>query len=413
MTRSILLVGAALLSLSISPLNAEASGAPWCAVNPWGDGDVDWDCRYRSIEECRPVIAGNRGFCSPSPSYVANPPELRNSRQASPMGSNTIAKSEKTIAVKKESPRHRNANARSKIVASPITVKTPRQHDKSNAKSKNSIAMKIEWIWPRKTTKTTPQPAQSDGKSNAESENSVATKIETPQPAQSDDKSNAELENSVATKIETPQSAQSDGKSNAESKNSIATQIETPQQSDDKSNAESENSVATKIETPQSAQSDGKSNAESKNSIATQIETPQQSDDKSKVESKNSNATKIETSQSSESDSKSNTEANMKSIAAKMETSQSSQLDDETVIKKAKVTIAAKMENPASVVFLEMERAIREIALGNSIDTICGRVRGKIVGDTADRPFVYVVQKDEAYIGAYTIATTEYRKICN
>jgi hypothetical protein len=367
MTRSILLVGAALLSLSISPLNAEASGAPWCAVNPWGDGDVDWDCRYRSIEECRPVIAGNRGFCSPSPSYVANPPELRNSRQASPMGSNTIAKSEKTIAVKKESPRHRNANARPKIVASPITVKTPRQHDKSNAKSKNSIAMKIEWIWPRKTTKTTPQPAQSDGKSNAESENSVATKIETPQPAQSDDKSNAE----------------------------------------------SENSVATKIETPQSAQSDGKSNAESKNSIATQIETPQQSDDKSKAESKNSNATKIETSQSSESDSKSNTEANMKSIAAKMETSQSSQLDDETVIKKAKVTIAAKMENPASVVFLEMERAIREIALGNSIDTICGRVRGKIVGDTADRPFVYVVQKDEAYIGAYTIATTEYRKICN
>src|SRR4030095_8464907 len=139
MTRSILLVGAALLSLSISPLNAEASGAPWCAVNPWGDGDVDWDCRYRSIEECRPVIAGNRGFCSPSPSHVANPPELRNSRQASPMGSKTIAKSEKAIAVKKESPRYRNANARTKIVASPITVKTPRQQGKSNAESKNSI----------------------------------------------------------------------------------------------------------------------------------------------------------------------------------------------------------------------------------------------------------------------------------
>ena len=381
MTRSILLVGAALLSLSISPLNAEASGAPWCAVNPWGDGDVDWDCKYRSIEECRPVIAGNRGFCSPNPSYVANPPELRNSRQASPMSSKTIEKSEKTIAVKKESPRHRNANARTKIVASPITVKTPRQHGKSNTESKNSVATKVE----------TPRPAQSDGKSNAESKNSIATKVETPQPAQSDGKSNAESQNSIATKIETPQ----------------------PAQSDDKSNAESQNSIATKVETPQSAQSDDKSNAESQNSIATQIETPQQSDDKSKAESKNSNATKIEISQSSESDSKSNTEANMKSIAAKMETSQSSQLDDETVIKKAKVTIAAKMENPASVVFLEMERAIREIALGNSIDTICGRVRGKIVGDTADRPFVYVVQKDEAYIGAYTIATTEYRKICN
>ena len=53
MTRSILLAGAALLSVSISPLNAEASGAPWCAVSAWGDGDVPWACKYRSIEECR------------------------------------------------------------------------------------------------------------------------------------------------------------------------------------------------------------------------------------------------------------------------------------------------------------------------------------------------------------------------
>ena len=66
----------------------------------------------------------------------------------------------------------------------------------------------------------------------------------------------------------------------------------------------------------------------------------------------------------------------MKPIAAKTETSQSSQLDDEDVIKIAKVTIAAKMENTASVVFLEMKRPPREDALGNSIDTICGRVRG-------------------------------------
>ena len=232
--------------------------------------------------------------------------------RSSPMGSKTIAKSEKAIVVKKESPPHRNASTRTKIVASPITVKTP------------------------------PQP---DGKSNAESKDSIATKIEPPQSAQADGKSNAESKDSIATKIEPPQSAQADGKSNAESKDSIA----------------------TKIEPPQSAQADGKSNAE----------------------------------------------ANMKSIAAKTETSQSSQLDDESVTKKAKLTIAAKMENPESVVFIEMKRAVRENALGNSIDTICGRVRGKLVGDTGDRPFVYVVQKDEAYIGAYTIATTEYRKICN
>jgi hypothetical protein len=197
MTRSILLAGVALLSVSISPPNAEASVAPWCAVSGWGDGDLPWDCKYRSIEECRPVIAANRGFCNPNPAYVATPPELRNSRQASPMGSKTSAKSEKAIAVKKESPRHRNANAPTKVVASPVTVK---QHGKSDAESKDTVATKVE----------TPQPAQSDGQPNTESKNSVATKVETPQPAQSDGQPNAESKDTVATKIETPQPAQSD-----------------------------------------------------------------------------------------------------------------------------------------------------------------------------------------------------------
>jgi hypothetical protein len=194
MTPNIFLAGAALISVSISPLNAEASEAPWCAVISRGGGNVKWDCTYRSIEECRPnVIAGNLGFCNPSPYYVANSTGLRISRQTSQMGLKTAAKSEKAVAVKKECPQdRRKANTRTKIVASPITVKTP-------------------------------------------------------------------------------------------------------QQPDDKSGA----------------------------------------------------------------------------------------------------------------------RAVREDAHGNSIDTICGRVRGKLAGDTGDRPFVYVVQKDEAYIGAYVLATTEYRKICN
>jgi hypothetical protein len=364
MTRSILLAGAALISVIISPLNAEASEALWCAVISRSDGDVHWDCTYRSLEECRPnVIAdnGKRGFCNPSPYYVANRTELRNSRQPSQMGLKTTAKSEKALAVKKESPQDRiNVSTRTKIVASPMIVKTPqRPDDKSNALSKNSVATKSEAL----------QPSQSDDESNALSKNSVATKSETLQPSQSDDKSNALSKNSVATKSETLQ----------------------PSQSDDKSNAELKNSIATKSETLQPSQSDNKSNAELKNSIAT----------------------KSETQKSSESDGKSIGEVNMKSIAAKTETSQSSQLDDESAIKKAKVTIAAKMENPASVVFLEMKRAAREDARGNSIDAICGRVRGKLAGDTGDRPFLYVVQKDEAYIGAYTIATTEYRKICN
>jgi hypothetical protein len=337
--------GILITALIVAPPTAFAQGgmnfsgtssnsAKWCAVNPWGDGDVDWDCKYRSIEECRPVIAGNRGFCSPSPSHVANPPELRNSRQASPMGSKTIAKSEKAIAVKKESPRHRNANARTKIVASPITVKTPRQHGKSNAESKNSIATKIE----------SPQPAQSDGKSNAESKNSIATKIESPQPAQSDDKSNAESKNSIATKIETPQ----------------------PAQSDDKSNAESKNSIATKIESPQPAQSDDKSNAESKNSIATKIESPQPA-----------------------------------------------QSDDETVIKKAKITVAAKMEDPASVEFVDIKRAMNK----NTYEIICGHVKGKKKSGeaTGERPFLYLVKENEAYIvdrGPESMAAIVYRAQC-
>ena len=267
MTRSILLAGVALLSVSISPPNAEASVAPWCAVSGWGDGDLPWDCKYRSIEECRPVIAANRGFCNPNPAYVATPPELRNSRQASPMGSKTSAKSEKAIAVKKESPRHRNANAPTKVVASPVTVKTSQQHGKSDAESKDTLATKIE----------TPQPAQSDGQSDAESKNSVATKVETPQPAQSYGQSDAESKDTVATKVETPQPAQSDGQPNTESKNSVATKVETPQpaQSDGQSDAESKDTVATKIETPQPAQSDGQPNTESKNSVATKVETPQ------------------------------------------------------------------------------------------------------------------------------------------
>ncbi len=85
-------------------------------------------------------------------------------------------------------------------------------------------------------------------------------------------------------------------------------------------------------------------------------------------------------------------------------------LDNETVIKKAKATIAAKMSDPNSVEFEGMERAGRKNALGNSIDTICGFVRDK---NSGPRQFLYVVEKDEAYIGGYAIATSAYRNICS
>jgi hypothetical protein len=103
---------------------------------------------------------------------------------------------------------------------------------------------------------------------------------------------------------------------------------------------------------------------------------------------------------------------------AKTETPQSSQLDDKSdpVIKKAKATIAAKMENPASVEFVEMKRADRKDALGNSVDTICGYVSGKTAsgGVTGGTPFLYLVQEDKAYIGGFMATTAyRYRNICD
>lgn len=177
--------------------------------------------------------------------------------------------------------------------------------------------------------------------------------------------------------------------------------------------AKSEKAIAVKKENPRHRRNTNTNARIAEPAITAKIETLLQPDDKSDAELKKSIAAKTETLQSSQTDGKSNSEVNMKSVAAKTETSQSSQLDDESVIKSAKVAIAAKMENPASAVFLDMKRAARKDAFGNSIDTICGHVRGKLAGDTGDRPFLYVVQKDKAYIGAYTIATTEYRNICN
>jgi len=58
----------ATLVLAAQPAVADYRNAPWCAVVALGDGDMHWDCTYRSIEDCRPnVLAGNRGFCNPNP----------------------------------------------------------------------------------------------------------------------------------------------------------------------------------------------------------------------------------------------------------------------------------------------------------------------------------------------------------
>jgi Protein of unknown function (DUF3551) len=59
-------VALATVVFGLQPGNAYE--APWCAVTSGGDGDMRWDCQYRSIEDCRPnVLAGNRGWCNPNP----------------------------------------------------------------------------------------------------------------------------------------------------------------------------------------------------------------------------------------------------------------------------------------------------------------------------------------------------------
>jgi hypothetical protein len=88
------------------------------------------------------------------------------------------------------------------------------------------------------------------------------------------------------------------------------------------------------------------------------------------------------------------------------------------VIIKAKTAIAAQLEDPTSAEFGEMKRAIRKNTLGKSVDTICGRVKGKKPSgdDTGDRPFLYLVTEDEAYVvdgPANSAAASAYRNICS
>ena len=86
MIRTILVAAAALASVSFSPRHAEGAQAPWCAVISLGPGSVYWDCQYHSFEDCYRrgnILAGNIGFCNPSPYYVARSAERRQNRKRS------------------------------------------------------------------------------------------------------------------------------------------------------------------------------------------------------------------------------------------------------------------------------------------------------------------------------------------
>jgi len=57
---------------------ARAEEGPWCAIMDLGTGNAYWDCRFYSLEACRPyVISGNRGFCNPNPRYYGAADRLK------------------------------------------------------------------------------------------------------------------------------------------------------------------------------------------------------------------------------------------------------------------------------------------------------------------------------------------------
>ena len=107
-----------------------------------------------------------------------------------------------------------------------------------------------------------------------------------------------------------------------------------------------------------------------------------------------------------------------KSSVAKAEAPASQAVErSDPILTKAQATVAAKMEDPASAEFKEMKRAMRKNTFGKPVDTVCGHVKGKIAsgGDTGDRPFLYLVKEDEAYVvdGPDLAAASVYRNICD
>jgi hypothetical protein len=87
------------------------------------------------------------------------------------------------------------------------------------------------------------------------------------------------------------------------------------------------------------------------------------------------------------------------------------------VLKKAKITVAAKMENPTSVEFVDIKRVTREHMLGQSVEVVCGHVKGKKKSGeaTGERAFLYLVKEDEVFIvsgNPDSMAAIAYRANC-
>ena len=176
----------------------------------------------------------------------------------------------------------------------------------------------------------------------------------------------------------------------------VASSVQRNDKSNTLINGQSSVAAKTETETAQSSRTDSTSNAS--------------------INANSTAAAKTETAQSSQPAGTSNVSINPESTTiAKTEIPQSSQLDDklDSVLKKAMPRIAAKMENSVSVELVEMKRAEKNAA-GKSVDTICGYVRGKTASGavTGERPFLYLVQENEAYVGGYNMATSPYHNLC-
>jgi hypothetical protein len=57
--------------LFLMPTASEAGmqgDAQWCAVTDSGGENVNWDCEYDTVEECKPAVTNAaRGFCALNP----------------------------------------------------------------------------------------------------------------------------------------------------------------------------------------------------------------------------------------------------------------------------------------------------------------------------------------------------------
>jgi TPR repeat protein len=97
-------------------------------------------------------------------------------------------------------------------------------------------------------------------------------------------------------------------------------------------------------------------------------------------------------------------------------TGQPSETSD-PVLKKAKIMVAAKMEDPTYAEFVDMKRVMRKNSFGEPFEIICGHVKGKMESGeaTGDRPFLYLVKEDEAFIvggNPASLAAIVYRGHC-